>query len=325
MRQSPLLVSILTALSAACSNTEDGKACFVVPAEQTTCPAKAEVPHDELFIPDRCGWEVEELTGSGTRETVSAQVGMLEACCYPAKIVEEEPNCVIGRPYFERGVLLRAPLAAGGDRAGSGLTARAIAWARAGCDEHASVAAFSRLSLQLMQLGAPSALLRDVHQAAIDELGHAESCWQLAENFGAPRASVGSFPFHDAVQVNVDLPSLAAAAVREGCLSETLGAHVVSVAAQLAPEADVQATLQRIAVEEAAHAVLSFRIVAWALQTGGAEVSVAVRSAFASPWPRLDLDELALRSNVEISLLQAACEQGIAEVLKPAARQLLAT
>jgi len=282
------------------------------------------VHHDDLFTPDRCGWRVEELTGSGTRETLQGQVGTVEACCYPAELVEEQPGCVIGRPYFERGLQLRAPLGSNGDCPQPDVTARATAWARAGCDEHASVAAFSRLALQLMRLGAPSELLRDVHQAAIDEVGHAELCWHLAENLGAGRVAAGSFPFHDAIDVNVDLAAVAAAAVREGCLSETLGAHVVSVAAQLAPEPDVQATLQRIAVEESAHAVLSFRIVAWALQRGGVEVKAAVRAAFASPWPRLDLAELSLRSSVDVSLLQAASAQGIEEVLKPAARHLLA-
>ena len=48
---------------------------------------------------------------------------------------------------------------------------RAIAqhWTRAAQMEHASVAAFSRFSLQLLAVGAPPSLLEDAHRAALDE------------------------------------------------------------------------------------------------------------------------------------------------------------
>lgn len=72
MRRSPLLIPILTALSG-CSDTEEGKACLVVPAEQTTCPAAASVNLKDLFTPDRCGWEVVDVKGNGVRQTVPTQ------------------------------------------------------------------------------------------------------------------------------------------------------------------------------------------------------------------------------------------------------------
>jgi hypothetical protein len=323
MRKNPLLLAILGALSA-CKHTEDGKACMEVAAEQTMCPAGADVnPHD-LFIPGRCGWEVEEVKSNGTRETIQTDAKPeMPACCYLAKLVEEEPGCVVGRPYFDGDRELRAPLLSD-DAPLPPAPARAAAWAIAGSGEHASVAAFARLSLQLLRLGAPSDLLRGVHQAAMDEVGHAEICWAIAQRFGAPRVSAGPFPFPDSIAVDADLPALAAAAVREGCLAETLGAHVVSVAAELASELEVQAALRRIAREEAAHAVLSFRIIAWALRVGGAPVKSVVCAAFEDPWPKLDLEELALRANVDVALLQVASEQGVAEVIRPAAAELLA-
>jgi hypothetical protein len=320
MDRSPLLIAILGALSA-CKNTEDGKACVQVAEEQTTCPPRAEVNPRDLFTPDRCGWVIEEVKGDGTRETLQTQANSkMPACCYPAVLVEEKPGCVIGRPYFDGETELRAPLLSHGTPA----SARAAAWANAGAGEHASVAAFARLSLQLLRLGAPSDLLRGVHQAALDEVSHAEICWALAQRFGASPMSAGAFPFGDSIAVDTDLPALAAAAVREGCLAETLGAHVVSDAAELTPEPDVQAALRSIAREEATHAVLSFRIVAWALRIGGAAVKSAVHAAFADPWPRLDVEELALRANVDVARLRVACEQGVAEVIRPAAAVLLA-
>jgi hypothetical protein len=323
MDKTHLLIAILGALSA-CKNSEDGKACMQVAEELTTCPAGAEVNPKGLFTPDRCGWEVEKVKGNGTRETIQTQANPnMHACCYPAVLVEEEPGCVIGRPYFDGGTELRAPLLSDGARL-SPASARAVAWAKAGAGEHASVAAFARLSLQLLRLGAPSELLRGVHQAAMDEVSHAEICWALARRFGASPISAGAFPFPDSIVVDADLPALAAAAVREGCLAETLGAHVVSVAAELAYEQDVQAALRGIAREEAAHAVLSFRIVAWALRRGGDAVKSAVCEAFAVPWPKLDVAELALRANVDVALLHVASEQGVAEVIRPAVAALLA-
>lgn len=324
MRRSPLLISILAALSA-CNETERGKACLPVPAEQTTCPAPHSLNLGDLFIPDRCGWEVTEIVGPGKRETIPTQANPeLSACCYPAELVEEEPGCIVGRPYVDGGKQLLAPLCAGDEAAARSASARAAAWARAGAGEHASVAAFSRLALQLLRLGAPCDLLREVHQAAMDEVGHAEACWRLARHFGAPALSAGPFPFPDSVALDVDWAELAAAATLEGCLAETLGAHVATVAAELAPEPEVQAALRGIAREEAGHAVLSFRIVAWALRAGGPDVAAAVRAVLAGPWPRLDLDELALRSSVDLRLLEAAAEQGVSEILRPATAQLLA-
>ncbi len=323
MRKSPLLIAILGALSA-CKNSEDGKACMQVAEEQTTCPAGANVNPSDLFIPDRCGWEVGEIKSNGTRETINTQAkSQMPACCYIAELVEEEPDCVIGRPYFEAGKNLRAPLRSGNAPPPSA-SARAAAWLAAGSGEHASVAAFARLSLQLLRVGAPSDLIRAVHQAAMDEVSHAEICWAMAERFGAPPVSAGPFPFPDSMAMDADLPALAAAAVSEGCLAETLGAHVASVAAELAPEPDVKTALRGIAGEEAEHAVLSFRIVAWALQVGGAAVKLAVCAAFADPWPKLDLEELALRADVDVALLRMAAEQGVREVIRPAAVELLA-
>jgi hypothetical protein len=194
----------------------------------------------------------------------------------------------------------------------------------AGSGEHASVAAFARLSLELMALGAPSSLLRDVHQAALDEVKHAEQCWELARVFGGAEVRPGPFPFQTSPNTNIGLAQLAASAVREGCLAETLGAHVLSVAAEHAPEPAVRAVLQSMAEEEARHAVISFRIVAWALRSGDANVSASVHAAFAAPWPSVDVRELSLRSHVDVQCLAAAAEQGVTEVLTPAAARLLA-
>ena len=326
MRKSPLLIAILGALSACGKDTVNGTACMEVAEEQTTCPSEDDLNTKDLFVWGKCGgWKVEEVTSNGTRETRTGpdRMTQMHLCCYQADLSEDGADCSIGRPYFDGGIELRAPLLTDVPSLPS-TPARAAAWATAGSGEHASVAAFARLSLQLLRLGAPSDLVRDVHQAAMDEVRHAEVCWTLAQRFGAPRVAAGPFPFPDSIAMDADLPALAAAAVREGCLAETLGAHVVSVAAELAPESDVQSALRDIAREEAEHAVLSFRIVAWALRAGGAAVKSAAYAAFADPWPKLDIHELALRANVDVELLRAAAAQGVAEIIRPAAAELFA-
>ena len=323
--RSALLISILGALSGCAEGTHDGKACLDIPAEQTECATKSSLKPENLYVhsPSHCGEDVVQLKGEGTREQhVGSMTGV--ACCYPAEITDGESNCVVGRPYWEDGKQRQAPLSP--SVAGSvGIDPqRAAAWAAAGAGEHASVAAFARLSLQLMALGAPNALLRDVHQAALDEVKHAEQCWALAQCFGGAPVSAGPFPFQDSLSTRIGLAQLAADAVREGCLAETLGAHVLSVAAEHAPEAAVQRILSSMAEEEARHAVLSFRIVAWALQSGDSEVRASVLAALEAPWPRLDVKELSLRSNVDEQLLAVGAELGVRDVLAPAAKHLLA-
>jgi hypothetical protein len=277
-----------------------------------------------LFSGDaaNCGEEVVSIKGEGQREkSGQAQV---EACCYPAEVTEGDSNCSIGRPYWDGAAQLQARLLPSDAVSHASDPERAAAWALAGSGEHASVAAFARLSLELMAVGAPLSLLKDVHQAALDEVEHADQCWQLAQLFGGAEVTPGPFPFRTAPNPNIGLAELAAAAVRDGCLAETLGAHVLSVAAEHAPEPVVRAALRRMAEEEARHAVLSFRIVAWALRSGDAKVVASVHAAFAAPWPSVDVRELSLRSHVDVQCLAAAAQQGITEVLTPAAAHLLA-
>jgi hypothetical protein len=333
MRKSPLLVSILAALSG-CSSTHQGEGCLMrEPALE--CPASSTLQPSQLFLNNECGedLEIDEILSEGTHKVVGEATdpeSEPNACCYDVLVVDHSPSsqCSVGRPYFEDGELRRAPLERRAIRSVNDGRAsdpsRAAAWAAAGSDEHASIAAFSRLALQLLAHGAPSELLRAVHQAAIDEVAHAERCWALARHFGEAIVSAGAFPFREAVAVDVTLAALAADAVREGCLGETLGAHLTAVAAELATEPEVRAELGAIARDEAEHAVLSYRIVAWALRVGGADVRAAVVGAFAEPWPRLDVEELALRASVDVALLRRAADAGVAEVLEPAKARLLA-
>src|SRR5207248_1646672 len=60
--------------------------------------------------------------------------------------------------------------------------------------EHASIAAFSALSLDLMAVGAPPRLLERAHRAALDEIVHARVCFALASAYAGEELAPGAFP-----------------------------------------------------------------------------------------------------------------------------------
>lgn len=334
MRVHPLLLSILAVLPG-CSETFDAEGCISVDEETTTCPAANQVSVEDVFLTSVCGDDIEVAdVKSGGRLTENPGGYAGTACCYTVEVIDHDPGeeCVIGRPFLEGEAARVAPVHLSysfDTRDASGLAPgnafpdkRASAWLRAGAAEHASVAAFGRLSLQLMALGAPLDLIEGVQRAALDEVHHTRACWKVAADLSGASPSVGRFPFERAVDVETTLADLAHAAVREGCLAETLGACVTQTVAPLAAQ-DVRAVLVRLADEEATHAVLSFRIVSWALQVGGRAVREAVQAALAEPWPTLDTRELAVRAGVSLESVNAAARAATVRVLEPATRALL--
>ena len=175
-------------------------------------------------------------------------------CCYmvatthrcPPNTFEEGNECKEpspgGRPLREDGVAVVAPTHA---RDGwttpatvSGLSpaARAFAasaWAREAAFEHASVAAFARLAVELMAHAAPADLVDAALAAARDEVRHAQRCYGLAAAFGGDAVGPGPLP----VETSTRIPSLEQLAVdcfRDGCVNETVAALCVAEAARRA-------------------------------------------------------------------------------------------
>lgn len=329
MRPHPLLLSILAVLPG-CGETFVTNGCVAVPEDTKTCPAADSVSLDDVFLTEECDVEILEVQGKGELRASAGLGPNGPVCCYPVEVHDDDPNaqCVIGRPYVEHDAAKLAHVDVhrrASDAVESQQNLRARAWALAGAAEHASVAAFNRLSLQLLALGAPIDLVGDVQLAALQEVQHARSCFDLAKALGANGLSLGKFPFAAAVDPNVDLAELAYAAVREGCLAETLGATVVASVADEVADEQMKHVLQQLAREESEHAVLSFRIVAWALRSGGQHVRDAVTKALAEPWPKLDTAELAVRTGVALSVIERATADAYRRVLVPANRALSAS
>jgi hypothetical protein len=339
-RVHPLLAAIVAALSG-CTSTYDGQGCMWVPEAEMSCPSRRDVAPSRLELESGCKegpCDIVEVKGEGTRterfvdfrsDDQSVTTGEYQpACCYPVEVLDHEAadarvsGPTPGRPYYDGGAPRSAPLVRRGG-AGPAPGSRALAWARAGAGEHASVAAFSRLVLELMALGAPSSLLSEAHRAALDEIRHAEVCWAFARELGL-NVHAGAFPFDASLVVNVKLETLAAETVRDGCIAELLGALLLDAAARATPDPNVRSALEPMAREEAQHAVFSYRIVAWAMAKGHAPVRRAVEEAFRTARVAPDLEELALRAGVSAESLRDAWHQGIAEVLAPATAALLA-
>jgi hypothetical protein len=263
-------------------------------------------------------------------------------CCYPATTM-----CCSGRPFLADGRVRTAATRRGAGRgAAAGWTAPlrprvesldlstraflADAWLGDALLEHASVASFARFALELLAVGAPSDLVDAAHAAARDEVAHARACFALASAYAGAELAPARFDFGGKVEVSSDLAAIAASAVKEGCVGETLAA--MQAAEQLAAATDpaVREALAVIAADEARHAELAYRFVAWAIETGGESVRLAVAGAFVAALvapvapaavPQISGD-VAEHGGADAAVLRAAFDATITEAILPAARSL---
>jgi hypothetical protein len=187
-------------------------------------------------------------------------------------------------------------------------------WAQDALAEHASIASFSRLSLQLLKYAAPPGILLGANSASVDEVRHAKAAFDLANTYkhaaasrkasstvgdGAAAAAVpvksyrpGPFPLDaDSIQMDITLQELAAAAVIEGCIGETLAVFGLIESAAHCDVFGPRSTLAMLIRDECNHAVYAWRLVRWLLRSAasangltpekeGAAVQEAVQAAF---------------------------------------------
>ncbi len=203
-------------------------------------------------------------------------------------------------------------------------------WSLAARFEHASIASFNKFSLELLALGAPAELVAASNLAALQEVEHARASFALASAYAGRGIGPGPLAIVGLGHESIDLREAASAAVREGCVEETLAAAEAACAAERATVPAVRWVLERIAREEREHAALAFRFVRWACDVGGDGVRDSAREAYqaalgacrAEPEtppaanPRLDLEphgrlapptRAALRARALDELLEPAC------------------
>jgi hypothetical protein len=154
----------------------------------------------------------------------------------------------------------------------------AARWARLGCMEHASIAAFARFALQLVSLGAPAELVEQATQALADETRHARACFALASRYKGRPVGPGPLPIEGSLDAN-SLEEILVLTVREGCIGETVAAIEALEASEHAEDPVIRDLLRRISLDETRHAELAWRFVAWALGTLAPEAPERARVA----------------------------------------------
>lgn len=284
------------------------------------CPADAEMPSGLCY---------------GYRDAAARG----DECCY----TYWTGSCC-GRPFVVGGLARDAGCAPRSDwlaeplRAVTGLDAAtrealASAWLRDAQLEHASVASFSRFVLQLLAVGAPAALVERAQGAIGDEVKHARLCFSLASRYAARALGPGRLDV-DGSLGSCDLADVAARAVHEGCVGETLAALEAESRLAEAEDARVREALTIIRDDETAHAELAWAFVQWSIQEGGSAVRAAVERAFdearanvrtqlVEPTPSLDAASYRAHGHILPAERVRAQQAAFREVIDPCRRALL--
>ncbi|MEO6574300.1 MAG: ferritin-like domain-containing protein [Polyangiaceae bacterium] len=162
--------------------------------------------------------------------------------------------------------------------------ALAAQWRENGRTEHASVAAFAKLTLDLLALGAPPALIAGAQQDALDEIRHAELCFSLARGLDGEAHSPSAFRGAEKVARlsrtrSLALAELAVDSLIDGALHEGVSARIIAKLARRCEMPVIQAILKEIAADEGRHAAHGWDVVLWCVSEGRAPVASALLGA----------------------------------------------
>lgn len=221
----------------------------------------------------------------------------------PAFECIEDHNCYAGR----------RPAGLLGLEIDTGVSAEARWLAVAMHLEAASIEAFRLVRRDLRALGAPRALLRQASRAARDEKRHARRMRALAKRTGiACRAArIASTPA-------LSLEQLALQNAVEGCVRETFGAVVARYQAMHAQNRDLAAVMKTIAIDEAEHAALAFRIDVWARKRLGHAARERIHAARALAARELMRDAatpMDTRARINLGLPDACTRAALARAM----------
>jgi hypothetical protein len=265
---------------------------------QATCPAeiveKCRCPAGSSCDDDIMGAQTCPDTFHTAITNKERAAGKKTACCYEQPVMctppwvgrnlrSEGDAIVLARPTNRTEWLGAAVLV---DRSLTESERGAVAshFAEVAAGEHASVASFAHVSLELMAHAAPADLIEATHRAALDEIEHARLAYALASEFGG--APIGPGPLPTQRSRATSLCELAIATLRDACIPEAVGALLAAEVARVATVPAIRGAMQRIAKDEARHAELAYRTLAWTVRAGGEEVVRAIESfVLAAPQP----------------------------------------
>ncbi len=234
---------------------------------------------DACFSPLDCGeagaWVCSIAQGAAARACTSVQGG----CCGFGRpfLVDHEPRVasLVERADWRTSVTPEVASLLPQVRA-----RLAQHWTDAASMEHASVAAFARFVLQLLSLGAPADLVDEAQRAMHDETRHARLAFGMASAFAGKDIGPGPLEVHGSLEAT-DLRSFIETTFAEGCIGETMASLEAAEALEHLQNRDpaVSAVLATLVADEARHAELAWRSVAWALRTFGQQARDAIEDA----------------------------------------------
>jgi hypothetical protein len=157
-------------------------------------------------------------------------------------------------------------------------------WRESAKTEHASVAAFARLMLDLMAVGAPPELIAAASRDALDEIRHTEMCLSLASAIDGRQASPAPFPEVQRARTlprvrTLALATLAVDSLIDGAFHEGVSARIIARLARRAEVPEIRDVLAQIAADEGRHAAHGWDVVDWCVREGGVAVVSALHSA----------------------------------------------
>ena len=141
-------------------------------------------------------------------------------------------------------------------------------WTNRALGEHSSIASFAAFTIHLMTHNAPADLIADSLQAAMDEVNHARTAFDMASMLSRKTISPGALPA-SYLTFEYDLQNLALGTAKEGCIDETMSALLAAAEVQKLESQNVdlpglwKEKVTVIAEEEAQHAALAWRTIHW--------------------------------------------------------------
>lgn len=150
-------------------------------------------------------------------------------------------------------------------------------WTREAAFEHASIASFAQLTLDLLSVAAPPELLAATQRATLDEIEHARITFAIAAAYGG--GAVGPAALAALPGACRSLSALAKRTFIDACVGESVASAALAEDARAATDPVLRDRLATMAADEERHAELAWRIVAWALSSGDPEVARALGEA----------------------------------------------
>jgi len=211
-----------------------------------------------------------------------------------------------GRQIRHRGKIVLPKLEAGGNWAQLSVAAAAAPelraglatqWRENGKTEHASVAAFAQLTIDLLALGAPPELIAGSNRDSLDEIRHAQLCFSLARALDGKSEGPAPFPearrrrgglsrLSDSLELGpsraLALARLAVDSLIDGALHEGVSARVLARLVKRCEDPAVREVLRELAADEGRHSAHGWDVVQWCLTEGNAPVAAALRGALAA-------------------------------------------